>query len=151
MATYTVTGDDTFTIAGRILNDLSNGDTVTLTYPNDIVTVTTGKNKNSIYAKNETGNNVDVVIRVNRGSDDDRFLNGLLSDQNRDLAAFVLMNAELAKRNGDGTGAVIADIYTLQGGVFTRNVDTRENVEGDTEQAVSIYTLKFALATRSQG
>lgn len=151
MATFSVTGNDTLTLFDRTFVDFADGDNTTVAFPNELVTVKTGKNGNTIYAKNETGNNADVMLRVIRGSADDRFLQGKLTEQQNDFPAFVLGQGEFVKRTGDGEGNVANDIYNLQGGVFVRKVDGKENVEGDTEQSVSIYMMKFALATRSIG
>ena len=151
MAISAVTGQDTLTLFGRVFNDFADGDNTTITFPNELVTMKTGKNKNTIYAINETGSNCDMVLRVMRGSADDRFLQGKFSEMNRDLPSFVLGEGEFVKRSGDGLGLVISDIYALKGGIFKRGIDAKENVEGDTEQAVSVYNLTFAIGTRSIG
>ncbi len=151
MPTSTVTGNDTLTLYDRVFVDFADGDNTTITFPNDLVTVKTGKNKNSIYAINETGQNCDLVLRVMLNSSDDRFLQGKLSEMQRDLPSFNLASGEFVKRAGDGTGNVTNSIYSLQGGVFKRKVDAKENVEGDTEQAVVTYNMTFAVGTRSIG
>jgi len=80
MALTTVTGDDVFIINDRpLILDTANGDIVTVDFPNDLVTLTTGKNQNTIYAKNEAGSQVDVTCRIMRGSGTDKFLNGLMA------------------------------------------------------------------------
>tara|TARA_R110000851_G_scaffold306239_4_gene464501 strand:- start:3910 stop:4365 length:456 start_codon:yes stop_codon:yes gene_type:complete len=151
MSSFTITGKDTLTLFGRIYNDFADGDNLTITFPNELKTVKTGKNNNSIYADNSTGKNADMSIRVLRGSSDDRFLQGKLIEQNNQGASFTTAEGEFVKILGDGQGNTVSDIYTLQGGIFTKEVDGKENVEGDTEQAVSVYNLKFARASRSIG
>lgn len=151
MSTFTVTGNDTLTLFDRVFTDFADADNTTITFPNDLMNVKTGKNKNSIYALNETGNNCDLILRLNRGSADDRFMQSKLTEMQNDVPSFTLGEGEFVKRIGNGSGEVVSDIYTLQGGVFTRKTDTKENVEGDTEQAVVIYTMKFAVGTRSIG
>ena len=148
MATATITGDDTLTLFDRVFTDLADGDTSAITFPNELATVKTGKNKNTIYAKNESGKNADLVLRINRGSSDDRFLQSKLASQNRDFASFTFAEGTFVKRVGDGQGNVSNEVYALRGGVFTREVDGKENVEGDTEQAVAIYNLRFAEVDR---
>jgi len=122
---------------------------VTLDFPNDIAAVKTGKNGNSIYALNESGKQVDVVMRIVRGSPDDKFLNGLLASQQSNFAETILMVGEFIKKVGDGQGNVSSDTYLTRGGVFTKIPGAKENVEGDTEQSIAIYTLKFANAPRA--
>jgi hypothetical protein len=84
-----------------------------------------------------------------RGSGDDKFLNSQLASYNADPTHYTLMGAELTKVIGDGQGNVTNDAYILTGGVITKQVEAVSNVEGDVEQAVSMYTLQFALAPRA--
>ena len=149
MAVNSLTGADTVQINDRVFADFGDGDIVTITYPNELVTVKTGKNGNSIYAFNETGKQVDVEIRVLRSSPDDKFLNSIKIGMERDFAAFSLLTGEFVKRVGDGDGNVSREIYTLSGGVFSQSVDTKSNVEGDTDQSISLYRLKFTNAPKS--
>ena len=111
--------------------------------------VKTGKNGNSLYAFNATGLQCDLVIRVIRGSEDDKYLNSLLADLLADVPTFVLLDASIVKRVGDGTGFVTYDTYSLSGGVFSKQPETKSNVEGDTEQSLTIWNLKFTNAPRA--
>ena len=151
MSTIAMTGEDTVMINGRIFADLADVDAVALTFPNDIANVKTGKNGNSMYGLNETGKQSEVMIRVVRGSSDDKFMNNLLSQQQNNFAGFPLLVGEFTKKIGDGTGAIQRDTYIMSGGIFQRMVDAKMNVEGDTEQSVSIYRLKFANNPRAIG
>lgn len=148
MATVAMSGSDTIKLNNRLLSDLADGDCVALTFPNDIAQVKTGKNGNSIYGLNETGKQCELVMRVVRGSADDKFLNNLMSVQQNGFAAFPLMVGEFVKRIGDGAGNVANDTYITSGGVFTKMIEAKSNVEGDTEQSVCIYHLKFSNAPR---
>lgn len=144
-----LTGKDTTILDSRIMKALADGDTVLLEVPNDLVAVKVGKDGNAVYAFNGTGKMVNVTIRVIRGSADDKYLNSRLQEQIRDLASFVLFKGEFIKRAGDGAGNVTADIYKLEGGVIQKMPGAKENVEGDTEQSVSIYQLQFANSDRA--
>lgn len=149
MALTTLTGEDVFIINDKpLILDTANGDIVTVDFPNDLVTLTTGKNTNTIYAKNESGSQVDVVCKVMRGSGTDKDLNGLLSQQERDFVGFTLMNGAFVKRLGDGAGNVTYDTYSLTGMVFTKKSGAKANTDGDSDQATVTYTMKAALATR---
>ena len=149
MTMFCMAGDDTFLINDRPIHmEFAEGDTCTIDFPNEIVTVTTGKNKNTIYAKNEAGCNVDCQFNVVKGGNADKFLNSLLVQQERDFAAFALMTGSFTKRLGDGSGNITYDTYTLRGLVFTKYVPTKGSASGDAEQAKSVYTLKGALAIR---
>ena len=148
MTSFALTGGDTITINLRPLTDLADDDICTVSFPNEIVSVNTGKNRNTVYALNETGNNAEVTLRVIMNSSDDKFLNGLLAAQQSDLPSFTLITGSFTKRVGDGNGNISYNTYPLQGGVFTKFPDVKDNVNGDKEQAIITYNLKFALAPR---
>jgi hypothetical protein len=144
MAVFNLTGSDTIVLNDRVFNNLADGDAVTISFSNDLVKGSTGKNKNTIFALDEQGNNATVVMRIMRGSSDDQFMNTLLTTMLKDFSAFPLINGSFVKRLGDGTGEVVVNNYQLTGGVFQKNVDTKDNVQGETEQGVSVYNLFFA-------
>jgi hypothetical protein len=149
MATDTLTGNDTLTLYDRVFTDLADGDVSTFTFPNELFAMSTGKNGNTIYTKNETGNNSDLVLRLIMNSSDDQFLQEKLAAAESDFVAQELATGEFVKRVGDGEGAVSRNVYTVRGGIFTNKVDVKDNVAGDTEQAVSVYRMRFSRATRS--
>jgi len=149
MAISSLTGKDTLTLNDRVLVDFADGDVATITFSNELMTTKIGKNGNSIHSLNETGKMVNVELRIILGSEDDKFLNSLLEKMKRDAPSFSLLKGEFVKRTGDGDGNVQRIVYNLSAGVFKQGIDTKENIEGDTEQAVSIYKLDFAKATRS--
>lgn len=148
MSTISLTGNDVQIINNRVLTDLADGDCAVLTFPNDIATLKTGKNNNTIYAINQTGRQVELSLRLIRGSADDKFLNNLMAQQNGNFAGFVLLTGEFIKKIGDGEGNIQSDTYILSGGIFKKQIDAKNNVEADTEQSVSIYTLMFANSPR---
>lgn len=148
MSTVAMSGSDTIKIQGRIFADLADGDCVALTFPNDIAQVKTGKNGNSIYGLNESGKQCELAVRLVRGSDDDKFMNNLLAIQQANFAGFVLLVGEFVKRIGDGQGNIGSDTYITSGGVFVKLVEAKNNVEGDTEQSISIYHMKFSNSPR---
>lgn len=150
MPSVSLTGNDTITIAGRTIADLADGDIATLTFPNELMAVKTGKNGSAIFAFNETGKQCEVTLRIPRNSADDKFFNRLLSLMKANPAGFVLMAGQFVKRVGNGLGFIGNDTYILSGGVFTRNVDATSNVEGNTDQAVAVYTMMFANGQRAQ-
>lgn len=144
-----LTGDDTIVVAGRVLTNFGDADNASLAFPNELATVKTGKNGNAIFALNEMGRQADIILRIIRGAPDDLFLNTLLVRQRQDFATFILMTGQFVKRVGNGLGAVAADTYLMQGGIFSKQVEAKSNVEGDTEQSLSIYNIKYAQAIRS--
>lgn len=151
MTVYALTGNDNFILNDHVFNELTDGSTIEIAYQNDRVSISTGKNNNTVFSENRTGNNAVATIRVVRGSKDDIFLNGLSIQQDRDLPSFPLMNGSFTKRIGDGTGVVRFDNYVLLGGAFQRFPDTQENLVGETEQGTTVYTIIFAIVQRSIG
>lgn len=147
--TIALTGNDSIIIDGLPLVDLANGDVGTLTFPNDITSATTGKNGNSIIALNETGKIAELSIRVLRGSSDDKTLNSKFKTMEADLPSFTLLTGSIVKRIGDGISGVTEDTYALSGGTFSKRVETTSNVEGDIEQGVSIYNIRFTNSSRN--
>lgn len=144
-----LTGSDTTIINNRVINDLSDADCVNLDFPNELATVKTGKNGNVIYAFNETGKQATVTLRILRGSSDDKFLNGLITNMKSNFSGFILMTGEFIKKVGDGEGNITRDTYIMSGGVFKKQVGGKTNAEGDTEQSVVIYELEFSNAPRA--
>lgn len=151
MGSVSLSGNDTIIINERVFRDFGDGDVAMLEFPNEMATVVTGKNGNAVYASNSTGEQVNVSLRLLKGTSDDKFLNGLLINQFRDFAAFVLMTGSFAKRLGTGGGETFNDTYVLHGGVFKKGVDTKSNVAGDTEEVLSVYTMEFSRAPRTIG
>ena len=131
MGTIAMSGSDVVQINNRVFADLADGDFANLTFPNEIGNVKTGKNGNSIYSFNATGLQCDFVLRLIRGSADDKFMNNLLSQQNSNFAGFILMLGEFIKKMGDGLGNISNDTYIMSGGIFTKSVEARGNAEGD--------------------
>lgn len=144
-----MTGNDTLTINNYVFNNFATGDVATLTYPNEIAAVRTGKNGAAVYALNETGKQVELKLRVIRGSADDNFLLGQLNSQQNNFAAFILMQGNLVKKLGDGSGNVGNDTYIISGGIFSKQVEVKVNVEGDEQQSIAEYTMKFSNGPRS--
>ncbi len=149
MATLALSGSDTVMINNRVFADFADGNCVELTFPNDIANVKTGKNGNSIYGLNETGKQCEVKLRLIRGSSDDKFMNGLLAAQQANFAGTVLMFGSFIKKLGNGQGTVTSDTYVMSGGIFTKQVEAKTNVEGETEQSVSVYTMKYSNSPRA--
>ena len=146
-----LTGNDTVIINERVFKDLATGDTVNLDFPNNLAEAKVGKNGNTIYAFNSTGRQCTATIRVLRGSADDKYLASEMASYINDPAAYVLLAGEFIKRAGDGAGNVTADIYQFRGGMVQKIPSAKENVEGDTEQAVTIYQIIFANSARIMG
>lgn len=143
-APVVLSGNDTIILNNRVLTDLADGNCVDQTFPNDIANCKIGKNGNAIFGLNTTGQMSETKIRLLRGSGDDQFLLGLLNAQQQNFAGAVLLTGQFIKKLGDGQGNITNDTYNNSGGVFTKIPAAKNNVEGETDQSVSEYTIKFA-------
>lgn len=148
MSTVALSGDDTITLNGTVLSDLADGNCAELTFPTDIANVKTGKNGNSIYGLNESGKQCEVKLRIVRGSGDDKLLNNLLAQQQANFAGTVLLQGQFIKKLGNGQGNITSDTYIMSGGVFVKQIEAKTNTEGETDQSVAMYALKFSNAPR---
>lgn len=151
MGQMALTGADTVIINGVILTAFADGDSGAFTFPNKVVEAKVGKNGNAIYAFNAQGLLSEATLRLIRGSQDDKFLNNLQKSYLNDPATFTTMNAEFIKRLGDGKGNVTNDAYVFGGGIPSTIPEVKENVSGETEQAVTIWKLVFTNTDRSMG
>lgn len=151
MAVYALTGNDSFILNDRVFNDMADGSTITISFPNEKIGHTTGKNGNTVFATDKQGLNAEVELRLIAGSKDDIWLNGINIEQERDLPTFTVINGSFSKRIGDGAGKVKFINYVLLGGVIRQNIDTNENLQGETEQGIAIYRLFFSQAERTIG
>jgi len=149
MASVALSGSDTIKIDNRLLADFADGDIGALTFPNELAALKVGKNGNTIYSLNETGKQADLVLRIVKGSSDDKYLASRLASQKANFAGFVLVNGEFIKRMGDGAGNLANDTYIMGGGIFVKEVEAKSNVEGDPAQSVSVYTIRFANSPRA--
>lgn len=149
MAVVAMSGSDTITINNRLITGGADGNIIELTYPNEVAQVKTGKNGNSIYGFNASGRQCEVKLRLIRGCSDDKFMQALLNLMIGSFESFPLMISNFTKRIGDGAGNITSDIYILSGGIFQKQIEGKSNVEGDTEQSVAIYMMKFSNSPRA--
>lgn len=148
MATIALSGNDTLVLNNRAFADFADGDAAMITFPNQIAEVKTGKNGNALFALNSSGRQAELKLRLIRGAADDKFLNGLMAAQDSNFEGTVLMIGQFVKKLGDGAGNVGQDTYIVSGGVFVKRIEVKMNVEGDTNQSVSEYNIKFSQAAR---
>lgn len=148
MAGVALTGSDTISLQNHVFNNLADGDCVKVDFPNDVANAKVGKNGNAIFALNEEGRLAEVEMRVLRGSDDDKFLNQILSNQQNNFPGTVLLFGQFVKKVGDGQGNITNDIYILGSGIVRKGVPAKDNVSGEVEQSVAVWMFKFAKAIR---
>ena len=148
MSIFSLTGDDSIIINDIPLNDFADGDIGSLSLPNNIFDMQTGKNGNTIFALDESGNNATLTLRVLMSSNDDKRLNGMIP-KSKGFAQSVLATGSVVKQVGDGQGNVSYNTYLLAGGMVQKKPDVKSNVNGDAQQAVVEYIIVFAEANRA--
>lgn len=148
MTVYALTGNDTLILNDKIMDGFADGTTIELSFPNDKIGKSTGKNGNTVISSNKQGDNATLTLRFVKTCDSDIYLNGLSILQDNDLPSFSLINGTFAKRIGGGQGKANFDNYVLLGGAFQKNPDVQENLNGETEQGVTVYTIFFSSAKR---
>jgi len=149
--TYRLTGDDTFVLWGRVLSDLADGSVVQISADNNIASSVVGKNGNIIIAKDEQGKKCTIELRVLKGSLDDIFVMRYYRTYEIDSALFKVGNGSFSKRLGDGFGNVVYDTRYLRAVHFTKApYDATQNVNGETDQAVTVYQMQ-AIIDRTIG
>ena len=148
MSIFSLTGDDSMIINDILLNDFADGDIGSLSLPNNIFDMQTGKNGNTIFALDESGNNATLTVRVLMSSNDDKRLNGMIP-KSKGFAQSVLATGSVVKQVGDGQGNVSYNTYLLAGGMVQKKPDVKSNVNGDAQQAVVEYIIVFAEANRA--
>lgn len=146
-----LTGDDSILINGNILTDFADGDVGAFTFPDKLVESKIGKNGNALFAFNAMGLRSEATLRTILGSPTDKYLNSLQKAYINDPASFTALGAEFIKRVGDGKGNVTNVSYTFAGGMLPNIPEAKENVAGETEQAVAIWKLTFANTDRALG
>ena len=142
------TGQDIIKFNDRLLTNFADGDVVTVTYPNELHGMKDGKNGNSIAAHNEQGNIAEITMRVLKGSPDDKYLNSFVNAWKKHLSSFSPASVEFTKVMTVDNG-ITNEVTALSFVIPSRNVDTKDNVEGDTDQAVSIYSFRAGVGDRA--
>ena len=59
-----LTGDDTVIIGGQLITDFAIGVVAEISFPEDLVKVTRGKNGNTVYALNNQGFQSEVKLKI---------------------------------------------------------------------------------------
>ena len=149
MGSTTLIGHGVLIINGTIITDVADGDYFAGSFDNDLMNVKVSKDGNMLFAVNELGNLMKTSLRVPMGSGTDSFLNSQMAAMKADPAGFTLLTGSYSIRVGDGLGKTKDVVYQLANGVFKRWPNAKVNAEGDTEQAVAVWTIDFLVQSRS--
>lgn len=149
-----VTGNDIIELgeqSGRLtpITSFADGDYARISFPNDIMNFTIGKNRNMIASYNAMGNLAELELRLLRGSREDQFLNNHYPTFASDTLNFKFIFAKITKKLTIDTGDEIDETYTLDNGVISKAPEFISNVSGSTDQGVVVWQIKFASFERS--
>ena len=141
MAIITLPADSTtLVLNGRVIQDFEAGDIYTLTPVNPSTSHTNSSNAGvSIHERVDRGVH-DLVVRVQKFSDDDVFLNGL-----RNAPATIIDGSAKEVFVKDGTEGV--DTHEMQtGSITTQPTPTKSDTDGN---SLMEYTIRFRNVVRS--
>lgn len=148
MDSVALCGTDTLIFNQTVQGGLADGDFANVEYPDDIATMKIGKDGNVIAALNQAGRRAEVTVRYVRGSREDKAMNSLCTQWVTNPAAFTMLTGEYVKKVGDGTSKVASDNTVFSSGVPSRLPGVKGNAEGDADQGVAVYKIKFGRALR---
>lgn len=145
---YSLNGSDTITLNGTLLTKFFDKDYGLLTFPNEVANMKVGKSGNAVITKVSMGTLGELTLRILLGTSDDSTINSIQRAWLNDPASFVLASGQVVKRTGDGKGNIRNVVYSLYGGVPVMIPESHSNSDGDEEQGVAIWKLKFANGSR---
>lgn len=131
----------TFIVNGTVINDLSEGDVITLTPVNPATGRNNGIGGSVNINERSDGDVYDVVVRVQKYSESDAFLNSL----RRESPPAVLQGSSKTAYSRDGQA--FEESYTLEAGSFTTQpTNTKNTTNGN---AMMEYTMQFRVGSRN--
>lgn len=132
-----------------ILSDFADGTVAELSAPNELSAITTGYNGNSLGSHNEPGRQRDLTLRVVKGGSDDKRLNENYNLwKNRDRK-FKPLSMDFTKNIAHSDGSITNDKVSCFFGLPTGQPAQMTDTVGNTEQVVSVYTIRFGNSERS--
>lgn len=142
MAVITLAADSTtLVLNGTAITDFVAGDTITMTPVNPVTSHVNSTNGGVNINKRSDAGVYDVVMRVQRMSGSDSFLNNAL----RQNDAVVFNGSMKESYNRDGTDGVESWILE-NGSITTQPTITKNDTDGN---ALSEYTIRFRNASRN--
>ncbi len=139
-----ITGKDVVSI-GTIprLSDFADGDVGVLEFEGDLFDATVGHDS-AIFSEMATGKAATLTLRLVAGSANDTYLFGEMNRFKLDSPSYVLLNAEITQRVGDGLGKITHVIYLLSKGAIKKVPTHTTSTEGNTAAGIHEWTIWFA-------
>lgn len=131
-----------------ILSDLSDGTCAELTAPNELSAITTGYSGNCLGSHNEPGRQRELTLRLVKGSLDDKRLNSNYNLWKDRSDSFVPLRGYFTKLIKNSYGADTVDTVECYFGLPSGQPTQATITDGNTEQVVSVYTIRFGNSKR---
>lgn len=132
-----------------VLTDFAAGAVAELSAPNDISSTTTGYNGNSLGAHNEPGRQRELSLRLVKGSSDDKRFNKNYNLWKDRSIRFKPIKMSFTKNVAHEDGSITKDTVDCFFGLPSGQPTQVSNTEGDTEQVISVYMIRFGNSERS--
>lgn len=146
------TGKDTICLEdfnGKwVLNGLADGTVAELSAPNELSATTTGYNGNSLGSHNEPGRQRELTLRLVKGCLDDKRLNTNYNLWKDRSDSFIPLKGFFTKLIKNESGANVLDTVECYFGLPAGQPTQQTIVDGNTEQVVSVYTIRFGNSRR---
>ena len=146
-----ITGDDTVIIGGQLITDFAIGVVAEISFPEDLVKVTRGKNGNTVYALNNQGFQSEVKLKILLGGPNDAYLNAQMVGMQSGFSGYTLLSGVFIKNVGDGAGNIKPVTYLMSGGVIKKNPTAQSVAEGTPEQSLVEWIFTFGNNSRQVG
>lgn len=146
------TGQDTIILEdynGKwVLTGLGKGTVAELNAPNELGTVDTGYNGNSLGSHNEPGRQRELTLRLVKGCSDDKRLNNNYNLWKDRSDSFVPLRGYFTKLIKNAYGANTYDTVECYFGLPSGQPTQQTVTDGNTDQVESVYVIKFGNSKR---
>lgn len=140
--------NDTIRLNDQVLSTLANEDCGKVTFPNELAKVAVDKQGNGLLTINNEGLICDLEARLVMAQADDQYLNSLLAQQMPPNLAPTIISGVVTKNFADQAGNITSVQLTLSGGVIVKGIDMIIAANGNTEQVIAPWRLRFASWSR---
>ena len=132
--------NSTLVLNGHVFRDFAEGEKIVLSRPNPLTSRKNSESGGVTIIKAFDGDVGSIVIKIQKNSDDDIFMNTALSGDT------TVLNGSLKTRLTRDTVDGVASYTLVNGSITEQPTDTIENKEANDEME---YTIEFRTVTRN--
>lgn len=137
---------DSLRLNNQIISTFGQGDCGKITFPNELIMTDVDKQGNGLLALNQKGLIAELEVRLVMAGTDDQYLNSLLAQLLSGTPT--IMTGVFTKNFADQNGNVTSVQVQLNGGSVRKGVDMIISADGNIEQTIAIWPLRFATWSR---